>query len=158
MLESDKTKKLVQESAVIIRSEVSQLKNNMSWPPKVSELNTDMVRIPNLLQHFLSYLLHGPSKPSLKTSSIGQDIIYCVLSGQFITSKHILLPFAIKSMTGNAELIKIINRLEHGVSYTKLAEVDTAYAIQRISKKSGLFLKKHNHINKHQLSMITLIF
>ena len=41
-------------------------------------------------------------------------------------------------MTGNAELIKIINRLGHGVSYTKLAEVDTAYAIQKISTNSGL--------------------
>ena len=92
MLESDKTRKLVQEAAVIIRSEVSQLKNNMSWPPTVSELNSDMVRIPNLLQHFLSYLLHGSAKPSLKASSTGQDIMYCVDNGQFITSKHILLP------------------------------------------------------------------
>ena len=97
-----------------------------------------MVRIPNLLQHFLSYLLHGLAKPSLKTSSIGQYIIYCVHNGQFINSKHILLPFAIKSMTGNVELIKIINRLGHEISYTKLAEVDTAYAIQKISTNSGL--------------------
>ena len=97
-----------------------------------------MVRIPNLLQHFLSYLLHGSTKPSLETSSIGQDIIYCVHNGQFITSKPILLPFAIKSMAGNVELIKIINRLGHGVSYTKLAEVDTTYAIQKISTNSGL--------------------
>ena len=138
MLESDKKRKLVQEAAVIIRSELSQLKNNMSWPPRVSELNPDMLRTPNLLQHFLSYLLHGPSKPSLKTSSIGQDIIYCVHNGQFITSKHTLLPFAIKSMTGNAELIKIMNRLGHGVSYTKFAEVDSAYAIQKISTNLGL--------------------
>ena len=132
MLESDKTRKLVQEAAVTIRCEVSQLKNNMTWSPKVSELNPDVVRIPNLLQHFLSYLLHGSAKPSLKISSVGQDIIYCVHNGQFISSKHILLPFAIKSMTGNVELIKIINRLGHVVSHT-LAEVDTAYAIQKIS-------------------------
>ena len=131
-LESDNTRKLVQEAAVIIRNEVSQLKNNMSWLPKVSQLNLDMVRIPNLPQHFLSYLLHGSAKPSLKTSSIGQDIIYCVHDGQFIISKHILLPFAIKSMTGNVELIKIINRLGHGISLIKLAEADTAYAIQKI--------------------------
>ena len=71
MSESGKAKKLVQEAAVIIRGEVSQFKNNVPWSPKVSELNPDMVRIPNLLQHFLSYLLHGSSKPSLKTSSIG---------------------------------------------------------------------------------------
>ena len=40
MLESDKKRKLVQESAVIIRSEVPQLKNNMPWPPKVSKLKS----------------------------------------------------------------------------------------------------------------------
>ena len=138
ILESDKTRKLVQEAAAIIQSEVSQLNNNMSWPSKVSELNPDMVRIPDLLQRFLSYLLYGSAKPSLKTSSIGQDIIYCVHNGQFITSKYILLSFAIKSMTGNVKLIKIINRLGHGVSYTKLAEVNTAYVIQKISTNSGL--------------------
>ena len=41
-------------------------------------------------------------------------------------------------MTGNVEPIKITNRLGHGVSYTKLAEVDPAYAIQKISTNSGL--------------------
>ena len=97
-----------------------------------------MVRISNLLQHFLSYLVHGSAKPSLKTSLIDQDITYCVHNGQFITSKHILLPFAIKLMTGNGELIKIIKRLGHGVSYTKLTVVDTAYSIQKISTNSGL--------------------
>ena len=40
MLEFDKKRKLVQESAVIIRSEVPQLKNNMPWSPKVSEFKS----------------------------------------------------------------------------------------------------------------------
>ena len=71
-----------------------------------------------------------------KTISIDQDIIYCAHKGQFITSKHILLLFAIKSMTANVKPIKTINR--HGVSYTKLAVVDTAYSILKISKNSGL--------------------
>ena len=56
-LESDKTRILIQEAAVIIRSEVSQLKNIVLWPTKVSELNPHIVSIPSLLQHFLSYLL-----------------------------------------------------------------------------------------------------
>ena len=43
-----------------------------------------------------------------------------------------------KSMTGNVELLKIINRLEHGVSYPTLAEVDTAYAIENFLAHSGL--------------------
>ena len=45
MLESDEMKKVFQKAVVTIRSEVSQLKNNMSWPPKVSELNLDMIKI-----------------------------------------------------------------------------------------------------------------
>ena len=39
-------------------------------------------------------------------------------------------------MTANVKPIKTINR--HGVSYTKLAVVDTAYSILKISKNSGL--------------------
>ena len=62
----------------------------------------------------------------LKTSAIGQNIIYGIHKGPFITSKHTLRPFFIKSMTGNVELIKIINRLGNRVSYTKLAGIDTA--------------------------------
>ena len=112
--------------------------SNMSWLRKLSELNPHMVRMPTLLQHFLSYLLHGSSKPKLKKSSIGQDIIYCVHNGQFITPKHVLLPFSIKSITGIIKLTEVINRLGHGASYTKLAKVDAAYAIQKIATNSGL--------------------
>lgn len=36
------------------------------------------------------------------------------------------------------ELIKIINGLDHGVSHTKLAEVGTAYSIQKTARNSGL--------------------
>ena len=43
--------------------------------------------------------------------------------------KHILLPFTIKSLTGNTELIKVINRLGHGISYSKILEIDTALAL-----------------------------
>ena len=92
-----------------------------------------MVKISTLLQYLLSYFLRRSPKLSLKTSSIGQDIIYCVHNGLFITSKHIHLPFFIKSMAGNVGLVKIINKLGNGVSYTKLADADTAYVIQKIA-------------------------
>ena len=113
--ESDKSIKSVKDAAMTVRNEVTQLQNDLPWPPKISELNPDNVQLPNLLQHFLSYLLHGSSKLSVKSSSLGQDIIYNVHNGRFLTSKHLLLPFAIKSMTGNVEWIKFLNRLGHGV-------------------------------------------
>ena len=47
--------------------------------------------------------------------------------------KHVLLPFTVKSLTGNVEFIKILNRLGHGVSYSKTLEIDTAVALQNLS-------------------------
>ena len=50
-----------------------------------------------------------------------------------MTSKHILVPWAIKTLTGNVELIKILNRLGHGISYSKLEEIDTALCLQKLA-------------------------
>ena len=135
---SMKSLRNVQEVALNVRSEIKSLQNAMSWPPKISELNPDQIELPAHLQHFLSYLLHGSSQISTKTSSLGQHIIYTVHQGRFLTAKHVLLPFTVKSTTGNVELIKVLNRLGHGVSYSKLCEIDTAYAIQKISSSSTL--------------------
>ena len=138
--ESDKSLKSVQDSALIVRNEVDNLQNKLSWPPTITELNPDNVQLPNHLQHLLSYLLHGSLMKSEKTTSLEQDIIYTIHKGRFVTPKQLLLPFAVKvkSMTGNVELIKILKKLVHGVSYSKLLEVDTANAIQKIVSSSGL--------------------
>ena len=40
-----------------------------------------------------------------------------------------------KSLTGNVELIKILNRLGHGISYSKLIEIDTALCLQKLLTK-----------------------
>ena len=47
--------------------------------------------------------------------------------------KNILLPYAIKILTGNVEIIKLINRLGHGISVSYLMEIDTAFAMQKLS-------------------------
>ena len=38
-----------------------------------------------------------------------------------------------KSLTGNVELIRILNRLGHGVSYTRNLEIDTAFALEKMT-------------------------
>ena len=57
--------------------------------------------------------------------SIGQDIVYAVSRDRVRTPKNILFPYAIKSFTNNMEMIKITNRLGHGVSYDLLDEFET---------------------------------
>lgn len=51
--------------------------------------------------------------------------------------KHIILPFAIKPLTGNVKLIHTLNRLGHSVSYSQLKEIDTALCLQKLSLSEG---------------------
>ena len=67
------------------------------------------------------------------TWSLGQDILYAVTNTQVITPKHVLLPWVIKTLSGNDEFIRIVNRLGHGCSYTQLEEIDTALCIEKMS-------------------------
>ena len=79
--------------------------------------------------------------------SVGQDCIYAVSRGKVVPAKHILLPWGVKSLTGNVELIKMLNRLGHGVSYSKLEEIDTALCLQKQMKEAdrGIVLPSSSH-------------
>ncbi|KAG1684003.1 Serine/threonine-protein kinase NIM1 [Nymphon striatum] len=70
------------------------------------------------------------------TISFNQDVVYAVTNGLEKTPKHVLLPYAIKSLTGNVELIHTLNRFGHGISYSELEELeelDTALYLQKLS-------------------------
>ncbi len=53
--------------------------------------------------------------------------------GKTLTPKRVLLPWVIKTLTGNVELIKIMNRLGHSCSYSSLEEIDTALCISKLA-------------------------
>ena len=55
-----------------------------------------------------------------------------VTVGKVLTPKQVLLPWAIKTLTGNVELIKTMNRLGHSCSYSRLEEIDTALCIEKL--------------------------
>ena len=51
-----------------------------------------------------------------------------------LTPKHVLLAWSIKAVTGNVELIKTLNRLGYGCSYSRLEEIDTALCKEKLEK------------------------
>ena len=55
------------------------------------------------------------------------------MEGEVKTPKHILLPHAVKSLTNNVELIQIINRCGHGMSYSQIEEINTALCLQKLA-------------------------
>lgn len=106
-------------SAKIFRSEVKNNLPSLSWTPQPSELTTDKIKIPSMLMTFYDVLLTGKvnGAKTCRLKSSCQDVSFAV--SKVPSPKQALLPFAIKSLTGNVELIKILNRLGHGVSYSK---------------------------------------
>lgn len=132
---SENIDNIVKLSANHLRGQIKKIKPK-PWPPHPAELNSDYIEVPESLQMFLKLLLHGETQERTQkleraVQSIGQDCIYAVSRGRVVPAKHILLPWGVKSLTGNVELIKMLNRLGLGVSYSKLEEIDTALCLQK---------------------------
>ena len=70
----------------------------------------------------------------VKLKAIAQDIIFVISNGEVVPPKHVLLARAIKTLTGNVELVKIVNRLGHGTSNTVLYEMDTALCLKKLAE------------------------
>ena len=74
-------------------------------------------------------------------SSFDQYHVYAIIGGRAKPMKHIVLPFAVKSLTGNVELVHILNRHGHGVSYgvlySQVEEIDTALCLQKLELSDG---------------------
>uniref|UniRef100_UPI00358FD6F1 uncharacterized protein isoform X1 n=1 Tax=Myxine glutinosa TaxID=7769 RepID=UPI00358FD6F1 len=131
-----KCENVITKSALQIRKEIKKQDSSQVWPPNVKQ---DKTIIPETLTQFLQTLLSGDSEctnPSDRVqrlvSSYGSDLVFAVTCGKIKPPKHILLPFAIKSLTGNIELIHTLNRFGHSVSYSQVEEIDTALCLQKM--------------------------
>ena len=73
------------------------------------------------------------SKVQRLVNSFGQDIVFGVTGGRRKPPKHILLLYAVKTLTNNVELIQIMNRCGHGVAYSQIEELNTALCLQKMA-------------------------
>ena len=100
-----------------LRAFIISSKDSVSWPPKQSKLTIEAVQISDNARVFICTFLTGNTEPQKLysqwvqrlTNFLGQDLVFGVTCGQVKTPKHILLPYAIKSLMNNVELIQIIN-------------------------------------------------
>ena len=134
--------KITDQASSQIREAIRRDMTPTPWPYHPSDLS-NALNMPTQLHRFLVGLLTGNPEnenPSERVSnlvqSFGQDLIYAVTCGQHKSPKHVLLPYAVKTLTGNTEIIKALNKFGHGMSYTQLEENDTALCLQKLA--SGL--------------------
>ena len=107
--------------------------------------------MPEGLETFLDVLYSGRNKErelNSRTSrfkfSLVQDLAYIVTERRLKTPKSILFPCAIKTLSNNTELVNVVNRLRHGLSYTALMKIFTenAYKIHEEQLERSLVLPR----------------
>ena len=136
-------------SSKLLRRVLLDVKPCMAWPPTLDDLDSHDAMIPDLLYNMLAWILSSKarfstarvsnisSKVHRLVLSLAQDLIHCVSRGRIKTPKHVLLPTTVKSLTGNAEVISILNRFGHGLSYSQIEELETSMAEVQITKEQG---------------------
>ena len=130
---------VVAKAAMKIRADIKQQDAPQTWPPEV-ESEAQHAIVPESTMDFLRYLLTGYNDPGHASQrvqrllrSFAHDMVYAVTGGQTKPPKHIVLAFTVKSLTGNVELINVLNRLGHSISYSQMEEIDTALCLQKLS-------------------------
>ena len=136
-----------------LRNLLLDVKPVLSWPPKADELQSDATLVPDMLYNMLAWILTSDTEFSTEwvTSlpnhvhrwilSLRQDLIHYVSRGRTKTPKHMPLPMTVKSLTGSAELVTLLNRFGHGLSYSQIEELETAIAEQQITNlRNGVLL------------------
>jgi hypothetical protein len=161
-----------------IRRLILDVETTMGWPPEAADLDDGTSIVPDLVYNMLCWILSsdcGFSENRIDTVSdnvhrlalsISQDLVHCVTRGRVKTPKHVALPLTVKSLTGNAEVITLLNRFGHGLSYSQILEIETALADKQIACQTdgvllpsvcvpgipGVFCWDNNDIQEETLS------
>lgn len=145
---------IIDRASEIIRSSIKSMDNPVHWPYHPSNTSKESVIIPDEMRRFFNNLLTGnrtnmkstSQKVDILIQSFSQDLIHAVTGGQYKPPKHIMLSYGVKSLTGNVELIQILNRLGHAISYSQLQENDTGLCLQKLAAANqGIILPENIH-------------
>ena len=66
--------------------------------------------------------------------SFGQDLIFAGTRGRVKTPKHVSLSVAVKGLTGSVEVVSMLNKMGHAISYSQVLEVETAFANRQVER------------------------
>lgn len=143
----------IYHASKLLRKLILDVETAMKWPPVAEDLDDGASVVPDLVYNMLCWILSSdceysesriedvPNQIHRLALSVSQDLVHCVTRGRIKTPKHVALPLTVKSLTGNAEVITLLNRFGHGLSYTQILELETALAEKQISsQRDGVLL------------------
>lgn len=142
LLNNLKDQDILNKAALILRKSVLQMeKKKLPSNLSVQDLKNGEVSVPEDLLQFYSTLIGGSNskrKNNFKcirvVKYLNQDAVYSIFNGKYKTSKHIKLGMALKSLTSSRNIIDIIHRYGHCISYPGIEELETEatyYSMQK---------------------------
>ena len=113
------------------------LNDQQEWPPNVSSLQGGGTEVPAIVDTFLHHLFSGSDSPLTERMtwlkhSIAQDLVCGITGGRIKPPKLILLPSVVKPLTGNVDLIQLLNRLGHGIPYSQFEELNSSLCLHKL--------------------------
>ena len=141
----------IYHTAKLIRSLLLDVEDTLPWPPLPEDIIDSNINLPDPVYNLIAWILtedNGndpitsarisvPMKVHMKVQSIAQDLLYCVSNGRVATPKHIALPLNVKSLTGSSQMVTLLNKLGHGISYSKLRELETSMAARQVQRQEN---------------------
>ena len=117
----------LKETTLTVRNEIKNFLFGLPFPASTVELKESNGESPELLQQLLCLIITGKDSDLSSSSkwvvtSIAQDIIDATSNRVEKSPKHILLPYTIKSLTGSAEAVTLLDGFGHGISYSQVQE------------------------------------
>lgn len=123
----------VRDIAFLLRKEIKEVKKKpLPANLKLDNIFEGEVTTPDVLRDFLSALIIDPRYGSTtnenkdrRIETIAHNIIFAATNGRVMPSTHIELGLALKSITGNKNLITMMNRMGHSINYHTAEELET---------------------------------
>lgn len=150
----------VYNAAKNVRASLLNHEAVMPWPPYAADLRDENISLPSSVYNLFAWILTDDNDfqprydsdekvdlkdPSIKrlVQSFGQDLFYAVSKGRQKTPKHVALPLTVKNLTGSKEVIKLLNRYGHGISYDQVLQIETRLAEEQLKTEvNGVVLPK----------------
>ena len=128
---------------LMLRNSIQDHPYDMPWPLTSSFINLESFEdaVPDEILQFVSSLLQSRAgmplvhSDKVRVSSICQDLLMLVSTGKLNSPKAMALGLVVKHLTGSRELIDILHRLGHSVSYDTLRSYETSLAVHALSNR-----------------------
>ena len=151
--------KILYHAAQILKSDMKHSKGIKIQPLCIEDVSLSKAKylIPETLYSFLCWIIAQPEKigengtvaPSCQDPEderrvlmLGQDMVHAVTRGRVKTPKHVGLAVTLHHITGSKQIVTLLNRMGHCISYDDVEVVDTSLAQEIITKseESGVVI------------------